>query len=60
MNIHLIRELIIDVVGIGGLVMLGYGLWQVSPIYMFIIIGIILVSFALLASRSGDGGGNAE
>ncbi len=43
--------IIFDILGVVGLVMLGYGLYTVAPCLMFIIIGIIFVAFALSGSR---------
>lgn len=44
-------HIILDILGVTGMVMLGYGLWLISPIHMYLIIGAVLVAFALLAER---------
>lgn len=47
----MIQKIIFDVLGITGLLMLAYGLWLISPVYMFVIIGALFVLAAYLASR---------
>ena len=42
-----------DALGVLGTVMLGYGLYLISPVHMYIGIGALLLTFALLAARNG-------
>jgi uncharacterized membrane protein len=44
-------HIILDALGITGLAMLGYGLYLISPVHMFLVMGTLLVVFALLAER---------
>ena len=44
------RSIVIDVCGLIGLVMLGCGLWLISPIWMLTVIGALLLLLALTAS----------
>lgn len=51
------RDLALDIIGLLGLSMLAYGLFQVSPVIMFIIIGIIFLYAAIYpySSRTPKG-----
>ena len=40
-----------DILGIIGLLMLAYGLYLISPVHMYLVIGVVFVVFALLAER---------
>lgn len=42
-------HVVIDFIGILGIIMLGYGLWLVAPVYMFCILGVMLTVFSLCA-----------
>lgn len=44
-------HLLFDVLGIIGLLMLGYGLYLISPVHMYLGLGSIFLLFALLAAR---------
>lgn len=44
-------SLIVEMTACVGLIMLSYGLWLVEPKIMFIIIGIIFISMAVLLHR---------
>lgn len=44
-------DFVFDILGLIGLSMLAYGLYLVSPVHMFLVMGALLVVFALLASR---------
>jgi hypothetical protein len=47
----MIQRIIIDVFGVSGLIMLGYGLYLYSPIVMFVLMGLLFVVFALMSTR---------
>lgn len=40
-------SLIHDILAIAGMCMLGYGLWLVEPFLMFVVIGTLLLLFAI-------------
>ncbi len=42
---------VMDIIGILGIIMLGYGLWLIAPMYMFLIMGGLLLVFALLSEH---------
>lgn len=44
-------DAIIDFIGVLGLFFLAIGLWLISPMWMFTVMGVLLVCFALFASR---------
>ncbi len=46
------KDVVIDVLGIAGIVMLAYGLYLIAEVYMFIGIGTLFIIFALRASRT--------
>jgi hypothetical protein len=47
-----VKELVVDAVGVIGLVMLSYGCWLISPKVMYIIIGTLLMAFAVCAASA--------
>lgn len=47
----MILHILFDIIGTTGLLMLAYGLYQISPVHMYLVIGIVLVLFALMAER---------
>lgn len=54
------REYLIDVIGIIGVTMLAYGLWLISPIHMFVILGILFIMAALSAAYYNSGGNKSN
>lgn len=50
------RTIIIDLIGLAGLGMLGYGLWLVSPVHMFLGVGgLLCLASAAAGLRKGGG-----
>ncbi len=47
----MIENAIVDLMGVAGLVLLSYGLYLVSPIHCFVIIGSLLLVGALLSEK---------
>jgi hypothetical protein len=43
---------LIDFIGLVGIALLGYGLWLIAPVWMFCILGAMLIGFSLF-SESG-------
>lgn len=42
-------HIIMDLIGLAGIAMLGYGLWLVGPSVMFCVLGFIFIFFAMLS-----------
>ena len=47
----MVREIIIDVVGVVGLSMLGYGLYQFMPWVAWSVVGALMVTYSVRASK---------
>jgi uncharacterized membrane protein len=47
----MMKHIIFDIIGVTGLLMLGYGLWLFSPVMMYVLMGLLFVLFALLAEH---------
>lgn len=51
-GVWLVRAIWFDVVGLAGLVVLDWGLWQVSEPLTFVVTGILLMGYALAGARA--------
>jgi len=47
----MIRQLAIDVIGVAGLVLIGYGLHQYQPWISYTVVGALMIAFACRASK---------
>lgn len=47
----MVRELIIDTAGIAGICMLFYGLYTFLPWLAFVVVGCLLIAFAVISGR---------
>lgn len=54
----MIRGLLFDIVGLVGMALLAYGLYQIYPPSMYVVIGLLLLCFSIKAQSvimpSGD------
>ncbi len=47
----MVKELFVDLVGVSGLALLFYGLYQLYPWLAFSVTGVLLIVFAVFASK---------